>query len=130
MRSAKTSGGIKNSATNNATYNKWVMSRPYQAKYVEALQRITGLEESKSSRKCLRPTEITKSEKRVLKVKDILTNTFLNPFLKDLDQAKLINIAFACPTSDDVANCFVRCAGKWKDTFKCIQLSSREESCL
>ena len=52
MRSSKTSGGLKNFATNNATYNKWVMSRPYQAKYVEALLEITGLGESSSSRKC------------------------------------------------------------------------------
>lgn len=44
MRSSKTSGGIKDFATNNATYNKWVMSRPYVAKYVEGLLELTGLE--------------------------------------------------------------------------------------
>ena len=83
------------------------MSRPYQAKYVEALQEITGLGESKSSRKCLRATEISKSEKRVLRVKEILSNTFVDPFLEDLDQTKLFNIASGCPTSEEVAKCLL-----------------------
>ena len=107
MRSSKTSGGIKNFTTNDATYNKWVMSRPYQAKYVEALLEMTGLGDTNSQRKCSRPSEISKSEKRVLKLKDILLNTFINPFDQELDSEKLFNIASGCPTSEETANCLL-----------------------
>ena len=43
MRSSKTAGGIKNSATQQSTYERWVMSRPGQAEYVMALKEKVGL---------------------------------------------------------------------------------------
>ena len=107
MRSAKTSGGIKSFASNDATYDKWVLSCPFQAKYVEALLEMIGMGDKDSHTKCLRKSEISKSEKRIIKLKDILTNTFLNPFAGNLDVDKLFNIASGCPTSEEASKCLL-----------------------
>ena len=37
MRSVKTAGGIKNLATQTNTYEKWVLSRPFAAQFVNGL---------------------------------------------------------------------------------------------
>ena len=54
-------GGIKNFATQDNTYKKWVLSRPGQAEYVVALKEATGMDKcSQNPRKCLRSSEIKK----------------------------------------------------------------------
>ena len=107
MRSAKTSGGIRRFMANPAAYDKWVLCRPFQAKFVEALLDMVDLGDEDNKKKCLRKSEILKSEKRVLKLKDILTNTFINPFADDLDPDLLLNIASGCPTSEVIAKCLL-----------------------
>ena len=102
MRSAKTSGGIGCFMSNAAAYDKWVLCRPFQAKFVEALHHQAGLDEKENKKKCLRESEIRKSEKRVLKLKEILTETFINPFGNDVDPALLLNIASGSPVSSDM----------------------------
>ena len=129
-RSAKTRGGIKSFTSNDATYSKWVLSRPFQAKFVEALLDMIGKGETGrhskclrkfvealldmigkgetgSHSKCLRKSEISRSEQRIVNMKDILTNTFLNPFSFDLDDDKLFNIASGCPIPDEASNCLL-----------------------
>ena len=105
MRSSKTRGGI-------ATYNKWVLSRPFRAKFVEVLLDRTGKYKTGSHAKALRKSEISKSEERVKRMCDILTNTFLNSFSSDLDETKLCNIASNCPISDEAANCLLGIKGR------------------
>ena len=68
---------------------------------------MTGLGDTNSQRKCSRPSEISESEKRVLKLKDVLLNTFINPFDQELDPEKLFNIASGCPTSEETASCLL-----------------------
>ena len=69
MRDAKTSGGITHFQTKASTVLKWVRSRPFQAKFTEALKEISNLEKtSDNHRKCLRPSEILKSNKIVLQI--------------------------------------------------------------
>ena len=85
MKSAKTSGGIENFTSQDKTYDKRVLSRPFQAKYVEALLEMIGMADKDSSRKCLRKSEISKSEKRITSLKKVLTDTFINPFSDELD---------------------------------------------
>ena len=68
------------------------LSRPFQAKYVEALLEMIAMADTDSHTKCLRKTEISKSEKRIAKLKDIFNNTFLNPFDSDIDVHKLYNM--------------------------------------
>ena len=74
-------GGIKNFATQDNTYEKWVLSRPGQAEYVAGLKEITGTgKSSQNPRKCLRSSEINKYEMYVQRVKDILLEEFIIRF--------------------------------------------------
>ena len=43
MKSAKTAGGICQVSANEATVAKWVMNRPFQARFAETLMEISGL---------------------------------------------------------------------------------------
>ena len=64
MKSAKTVGGMRQLSTNEAAVAKWVMNRPFQARFAETLMEICGLSKTtSSSRKCLCRSEILKSEK-------------------------------------------------------------------
>ena len=77
MRDAKTSGGITHFQTKASTVFKWVRSRPFQAKFTEALKEISNLEKtSDNHRKCLRPSEILKSNKIVLQIITCLNSVF------------------------------------------------------
>ena len=86
-------GGIKNFATQDSTYEKWVLSRPGQAEYVAALKQVTGMDKSSQNlRKCLRSAETNKYKIYVQTVKDILIEEFINPFSNEMDKTKLYNI--------------------------------------
>ena len=64
MKSAKTASGIRQFSTTEAAVAKWVMNRPFQARFAETLMGISGLSKTtSSSRKYVRPREILKSEK-------------------------------------------------------------------
>ena len=100
-------GGIKNFATQDNTYEKWALSSPGQAEYVAALKEVTGMDKcSQTQRKCLRSSEIKKSEMYVQRVKNILTEEFLNPFSKEMDKTKLYNIT-GTYTSNDISECLL-----------------------
>ena len=43
MKSAKTAGGIRQFSTNEAAVAKWVMNRPFRARFAETLMEISGL---------------------------------------------------------------------------------------
>ena len=60
-----------------------------------------------SSRKCLRKSEISKSEKRITSLKKDLTDTFINPFSDDLDADKLYNITSGSPVDEEVSRCLL-----------------------
>ena len=106
MRGAKTAGGIKNSTSNAATYEKWALSRPLAAECANALHEHVGLDKTSNyPRKCLRDSEIRKSEKRVERLQNLITNDLINPFSDDLDKDKLYNLASGCPVDDEIANC-------------------------
>ena len=67
MRAATTTEEFKNFTTEDGTYQKWILSRPFQAKYVDKLLEIVGINRRDNSRKCLRNSEITKAENKVIK---------------------------------------------------------------
>ena len=50
MRAAKTAGGIKDFTTQDGTYEKWILSRLFQAKYVDKLLELVGMNESDNIR--------------------------------------------------------------------------------
>ena len=107
MRAAKTAGGIKDFTTQDGTYEKWILSRPFQANYVDKLLEIVGMNGRDNIRKCLRKSEITKSEKRILELKSVFSEVFTNPFSDKLQPDKLYNVASGCPTSNDVTQCLL-----------------------
>ena len=101
-------GGIKNFATQDNTYEKWVLGRRGQAEYVAALKEVTGMEKcSQNPRKRLRSSEIKKYEMHVQRVKDILTKEFINSFSNEIDKTKLYNITSGTYTSNDVSECLL-----------------------
>ena len=97
MKSAKTVGGISQFAAKESTVAKWVLNTLFQARFAESLIEISGLSTTSSnSRKCLRPSEILKSEKMVKNIMNALKTQFLNPFQRDIDKSKLFNLVSGC----------------------------------
>ena len=104
MRSAKTAGGLTDFQTQAATVRKWVLSRPYQAKFTEALKTITNLDRTSDNvRKCLRPSQILKSNKIVRGIMNCLKTQFTDPFCSDFDNQRLYNLVSGEPVSDGIA---------------------------
>ena len=98
MKSAKTTCGISQFAAEESAVAKWVLNRPFQARFAESLIEISGLSKtSLNSQKCLRPSEILNSEKMVGNIIIALKTQFLNPFKEDIDKSKLFNLASGCP---------------------------------
>ena len=101
-------GGIKNFATQDNTYEKWVLSRPGQVEYVAALKEVTGMDKcSQNPRKCLRSSEIKIYEMHVQRVKYILTEEFINLFSNEMDKTKLYNITSGTYTSNCKSECLL-----------------------
>lgn len=97
------SGGIKDFAHQDCTYEKWVLNRPFQAKVVESLLSYADLDKTSANpRKCLRDREVRKSEERVMQVVDSLKEAFINPFDNGLDKLKLFNLASGKPLPDEI----------------------------
>ena len=82
---AKSSGEIKSPASNKESTLEWTLNHPYQAENTQALYEMAGIKRSTEDYKGTRPSEKMKSERRVVNVKDILANEFLNPFDPTLD---------------------------------------------
>ena len=104
MKSAKTVGRISQLTAKESTVAKWVLNRPFQARFAESLIEISGLSTTSSnSRKCLHPSEILKSEKMVDNIINALKTQFLNPFQEDIDKSKLFNLVSGCPVDDEIS---------------------------
>ena len=56
-----------------------------------------------NTRKCLRHSQIRKSEDNVKTIMNVLRNDFIDPFSTDLDSDKLYNLASGSYLPDDVA---------------------------
>ena len=102
------SGGVTQFAAKENTVAKWVMNRPYQTKFVESLMQISRITTTMSNpRKCLRISEILKSNKMVEKIMFILQTHFINPFQPDLDKDALFNLVSGYPAQENVCNCLL-----------------------
>ena len=87
MRSAKTASGLTDFQTKPATVHKWVLCRPYQAKFTEALKRMASIDKTSDNvRQCLRPSQIFKSNKIVLSIISCMKTQFRDPFCEEIDQ--------------------------------------------
>ena len=94
------------------------MNRPYQTKFAESLLHISGLRSSQSTRKCLRPSEIVKSNKIVEHLKTTLKTQFIDPFDADLDEDKLYNLVSGYPVSDEVSESLLTVESRGKEQMK------------
>ena len=104
MRSAKTAGGLTDFQTQAATVRKWVLSRPYQAKFTEALKTMANLDRTSDNlRKSLRPSQILKSNKIVCGIVSCLKVQFADPFCEDFDKQRLYNLVSGEAVSDSIA---------------------------
>ena len=96
MHSAKTGSGLTNSQTKPATLCKWVLCRRYQAKFSNALKTMTGIDKSSDTlRKCLRPSQILKSDEIAIGINSCLKTPFTDPFCEDLGNVNLISYSFS-----------------------------------
>ncbi|KAG1677183.1 hypothetical protein GQR58_013978 [Nymphon striatum] len=91
MRSAKTTGSMRNISHLPDTYEKWVRNRPYAAQMVEALYQLADMDDSTNSRKCLRPSQIEKSEKTVRGIMETIRFPHVIPLTEKY------NTAFSTP---------------------------------
>ena len=86
------------------TVAKWVLSRPFQTKLLESLFGICGKSRTMSNpRKCLRVSEIKRSNAKVQKVKNAISDHFINPFEKDLVQGNLFSLISGVSVNEDIA---------------------------
>ena len=84
---------MKAFATCEASVLKWCLNRPSQAKLFQELQNFAGLDSSTECYKPLRSNEISKSEKHVSSLLDVLENEYLNPFSVSIDENELYNLS-------------------------------------
>ena len=86
------------------TVAKWVLSRPFQTKLLESLFGICGKSRTMSNpRKCLRVSEIKRSNTMVEKVINIISDHLINPFEKDLVQGNLFSLISGVSVNEDIA---------------------------
>ena len=78
------------------------MNRPFQAKHFHELKTFAGVDSSSECYKPLRPCEISKSERNVANVVEILENEYLNPFSVSLYQNELYNLSSGMSKEDGV----------------------------
>ena len=92
------------------------MNRPYQTKFVESLLELSGVCTTMSNpRKCLRSSEILKSNKMVERIMVVLKTQFINPFHADLDKDKLFNLVSGYPAPENVCECLLALESRGKE---------------
>ena len=98
MRNAKTVGGIKSFQSRRSTVLKWVRNRAAQTQFVEGLKELAGIDKTTQNiRKCLRPTEIIKSDAIVERLVNTMRNQFTTPFNSEFEKDKLYNLVSGRP---------------------------------
>ena len=102
--SVKTSGRITHFLSTSSSVHKWCLNMAEDATNIKALYEMTGLDESSSSYKLLRPAQITKSGEKVCKVMDVLENEYVNTFGINIDKTKLVNLSSGVPLKEEVAD--------------------------
>lgn len=114
--------GVTYFAANESAVSKWVMNRPFQIRFVESLIDITNLSKTTSNpRKCLRPSEVLKSNKIVENIVEALTTQFINPFSKELDKSELYNLVSGCPVPNEVSDSILNLEKAGEEMFNDFQ---------
>ena len=102
-------GGIIKFAHSKEAVVKWVFNRPFQCKYVEALKDIMNTSNATYDlSKCSQPKDITKSNKYILQIKNIIVSYFMSSFDTDLRYSpNLFNIVSGTPFPEIVHDCLL-----------------------
>lgn len=66
-------------------------------------------------RKCMRSSEILKSNKMVEKIMVVLRTQFINPFQPDIDKDELFNLVSGYPAPENVRNCLLTLESRGKE---------------
>ena len=97
---------------------KWVLNRPFQYTYVEALNDITNISNTMYTlSKCNQPKDIIKSNENILQIKNIIVSYSISPFDTDFCYAAhLYKIVSGTAAPEIVQDCLlsVKDAGKVK----------------
>ena len=97
--------GIIKFTSSPTTVAKWVLNRPYQSKFTEALRDMTDTSKSMmKAKKLLQPSAIQKSNQKVENIVTIISSQFISPFDKQLDTELLYNLVSGAPTSDAISD--------------------------
>ena len=103
-RDAKTTGGIKGIASDEAPVIKWTMNRPEQASNTGELLKMCGMDSSSEMYRPSRPSQILQSEKRVSDITRVLREEYINPFDINLDKSSLFNLSSGVAIHDEIAD--------------------------
>ena len=108
------------------------MSRSFQAQFVAALKNQAGVSKSSNNpRKCLRESQIRKSERNVENIINTLKNVFINLFSPDLDGNHLYNLASGCPLPGDITESLLSVTARgtslWNTFFKRLRQSQEDK---
>ena len=114
-KDAKTSGGVTQFASSSSSVQKWAMNRSDAAETRKALREMTGLSDSDTIYKSLRPRQIINSEERVTTVMDVIENQYINPFGLDVDKDDLVNISSGTSLPHNIADEVVNQLEKGKE---------------
>ena len=98
------SGGIIKFVNSEECTAKWVLNRPYQSKFIEALEDITGTSKPMLNQlKSTQPRDITKSIENISKLNDAILSYFLNPFSFELEKDQLYHLVSASPVDESIS---------------------------
>ena len=101
-RDAKVAGGIKYFASDSNSILKWTLNRAAQAKNTEALYDLAEIKRSDDIYKHNRPSQIIKSEESVVKIHNVTTQEYLNPFDPAIDVNQLYNLSSGMPLDGEI----------------------------
>eukprot|EP00795_Rhopilema_esculentum_P006634 gene6634-12173_t len=87
-RDAKVAGGIKYFASDSNSILKWTLNRAAQARNTEAPYDLAEIKRTD------RPFEIIKSGESFVKIHNVITQEYLNPFDPGIDANQLYNLSF------------------------------------
>ena len=107
-RVSKTTGGIKNFASDSSGILKWTLNRAEQAKNTSALLALADLDSTSTMFKPLRPSQILQSYKFVNNIIKVLKEEYINPFDVGLDKDRLWNLSSGIPAPFPVAESVVQ----------------------
>ena len=103
-KDAKTTGGVRGFAANEASVLKRTLNRSKQVDNTKEFLGICGLNASSQHYKPQWPAQILLSEDLVSQIVTVLQNEYINPF--DINKSNLLNLSFGVTLTSEVTVLF------------------------